>query len=488
VGAFYMSPLLVHGLGNQRYGIWALVESVLAYLSILDFGIGAAVVRYIARFHEVHDENEVNRLFSTSIVLFALAGLVALAVTISLAFLWSNPLGVPAELVSDTQWLLVALGLNLAIGLPLNVYAAALDGLGDFPTKTAIRTFFLTVRYALFMLAIQGDGAVPKIATIVLLCGVLECAVVGVFAHLRLPGLRFAPRFVDRSTVRRIASYSGHAFLVMVASRVSFQTDAIVIGAFLAPEAITFFMIGAKLVSYAKDGIRSLTTVLTPSISALESRGDTAGIHRILITGTRYVLYLVLPIELGFIILGEPFISIWMGPEYASECFTTLWVLAVPLALTMSQSVSARILFGTGRLGWFSGATVLEAITNLILSVALVRPFGIVGVAIGTAVPNIVLNLALAQHICRCTKVRIATYGLHAWLPPLLVALIPTAVWVVTRVYWGPPGEWMSFAFVLATGLAPYALSVCVLELQMRSWRASKVERSVSLNQMSSVA
>src|SRR3989442_11829527 len=74
VVAFFMSPILVHGLGTSRYGIWSLVESVLAYLMLFDLGVAAAVVRYVARFEATQDHDSLNRVFSTSLGIFAGAG------------------------------------------------------------------------------------------------------------------------------------------------------------------------------------------------------------------------------------------------------------------------------------------------------------------------------------------------------------------------------------------------------------------------------
>src|SRR5260370_14040036 len=99
VVAFFMSPILVHGLGTSRYGIWSLVESVLAYLMLFDLGVAAAVVRYVARFEATQDHDSLNRVFSTSLGIFAGAGAVAMGVALGLAFWCSSLLRIPAEFV-----------------------------------------------------------------------------------------------------------------------------------------------------------------------------------------------------------------------------------------------------------------------------------------------------------------------------------------------------------------------------------------------------
>src|SRR5947209_10559298 len=140
VVAFFMSPILVHGLGAPRYGVWSLVESVLAYLMLFDLGIAAAVVRYVARFEARGQQEELNRVFSTSLCLFAVAGLGAVLITAGLALALPSVLTIPPPLAAEARSMLLLLGVNLAVGLPLGVFPSVLDGLGRFTVKTAIRT------------------------------------------------------------------------------------------------------------------------------------------------------------------------------------------------------------------------------------------------------------------------------------------------------------------------------------------------------------
>src|SRR5947209_18160540 len=76
--AFFLAPILVHGLGDERNGIWSLVESILAYLMLFDLGVASSVVRYVARFETTRDWDKLNRIFSTSILIFGAAGALTL--------------------------------------------------------------------------------------------------------------------------------------------------------------------------------------------------------------------------------------------------------------------------------------------------------------------------------------------------------------------------------------------------------------------------
>ena len=468
VATFFLSPVLIHGLGDRRYGIWALVDSVLAYLMLFDLGVAAAVVRFVARFEAARDREEMNRVFSTSIFIFVLAGAAALGVGSCVALVGLGALGVPADLRAEARITIILLSVNMAMGLPLGVFPSVLDGLGRYPAKTVVRTTGLILRIPLFIAIIHAGGGLVEMAWMITASNILEHAALAIAARRYLPGLRFAPSLVDWGTFRRIRGYSLSALLAMFAGRISFQTDSVVISSFLAPQFITFFAVGARLTDYVKSSLRAVTTVLTPAVSTLEARGDHAAIQRMLSDGTRYVLWAVLPIQAGLMLLGRPFLALWLGPRYAEECSPVLSILALPLALALSQSIGGRILYGIGRLRWYARLAMLEAGTNLLLSLALVRPLGIEGVAWGTTIPNLLFNAILAVYVCRLLEVRVAAYLRRSFLTPITVTAGLVLAWSAS-IHLRTPQTWPELLLVGATGAAAYVSAAALVELGPRA-------------------
>jgi O-antigen/teichoic acid export membrane protein len=457
VVAFFLSPYLVYGLGDTRNGIWSLVESVLAYLMLFDLGVAASVVRHVARFEATRDRHHLNRVFSTSLCIFAIAGALTLAIMLLLAFPGFRWLNIPTELGGEARWMFVLLGGNLAIGLPMSVFPCVLDGLGRFPVKTAIRTFILLSRVPLFLLVLHRDGGLIGIACAITGCNLAEHVLLAAASWWYLPQLRFSFRLADRATFRAIRGYSSDAFLAMVAGRVSFQTDALVIGLCLAAAPITYFAIAARLVEYAKNALRSVTTVLAPAVSTLEASGDHDGIRKVLLDNTRHVLWLIVPVEVGLLMLGRPFLALWMGEKYAELSFPTLVILAAPLALAIAQSVAARVLYGVGRLRWFARAMLFEAGCNLLLSLALAKPLGIEGVALGTSIPNLIMDVVIVAAVCRMLGLGIGAYVRRAFLGPCVAGLLLAAGWWVTGAssYATSWGRWITMG---AAGTAGFAI------------------------------
>ncbi|HXG11939.1 MAG TPA: oligosaccharide flippase family protein [Gemmataceae bacterium] len=468
--ALLLAPVLVHALGDRRYGVWSLVESILAYLMLFDLGVAASVVRYVARFEAAGDRESLNRVVSTSICIFAAAGLAVLALVLAIAGGGMQLLKVPADLAGEACCMLLLLGFNLAVGLPLGVFPSILDGLERYPAKTAIRTAALVVRSAALVLIVRGGGGLVELAWAITVCNLGEHLAMAGAAWYYLPGLRFSLRLVDRATFRMIRGYSLHAFLALLAGRISFQTDALVIGALLAPQYITFFALAARLVEYAKNALRAVTSVLTPAVSALDAQGNADAIRRVLLDGTRWVLWLILPIQAGLLILGKPFLTVWLGPRHAEASYPTLAILAAPLALALAQSVSARILYGLGQLHLFVRVVIAEALANLLLSVALAEPLGIEGVAWGTTIPNVVANVVVLGYVCRTLGVGVGEYVRRAFLRPCAVVLPLAAGWMMARAEW-EPASWPGLLTVGLAGLGGYAAVASVVEVGPRAIR-----------------
>jgi O-antigen/teichoic acid export membrane protein len=474
VVAFFMSPVLVHSLGDARNGIWSLVESILAYLMLFDLGVAASVVRQVARFEATRDRDHLNGVFSTSLCIFAAAGLLALGITLTLAFPGFRWLNIPSEHGDEARWMFVLLGCNLAVGLPMGVFACVLDGLGRFPVKTAIRTSILLARVPLFLLVLYWDGGLLGIACAITVCNLTEHFALALASLCYLPQLRFSFRLADRKTFKEIRRYSLDAFLAMVAGRIAFQTDALVIGLFLAAAPVTYFAIAARLVEYAKNALRALTTVLGPAVSTLQAHGDNDGIRKILRDSTRHVLWLIVPIEIGLLMLGRPFLTLWMGEKYAELSYPTLAILAAPLALAMAQGVAARVLYGVGRLRWYARAMLLEAGCNLLLSLALAKPLGIEGVALGTSIPNLIMDIVIVVAVCRMFGLNIVTYFRRAFVGPCVAGLLLAAAWWLSGAA-EIATTWPAWLTVGALGTAGFAAMAAFGEWRWRTlgWAAS---------------
>jgi O-antigen/teichoic acid export membrane protein len=459
---FFLTPYLFRKLGDAPYGIWAFVESLLAYLTLFDLGLSVCVVRYVAKHHATGERDPLNRLVSSTLAFFVLLAFGALCVGVGLIAIFLPNLHcdglTQTELIAFAA---VMLG-NLVVTLPLSVFPSILDGLEKFAAKSLIRIAFLAVRTVGTVAIVDQSASLVSLALWITLINLAEHAAMILLAFRLLPGLQPALRFVDRATLREVRGYSLDAFLAMISGRVCVQSGPILVGLLFGSIPVAIFSLASRLIEFAKALLRTATNTLTPAVSSLDARGQDDAIRGILLNGTRWVLYLMLPVQLGLVIFGRAFLETWLNSAATADaCAPTLSILSIGLSLVVAQSVASRILYGTGRLRTFARMTVVEAAANLGLSLALGIPFGLPGIAVGIIVPNVLMNLWVIGHTLRQYDLSWTVYLHRAWLRPTGLVMIPVAIWLAVPL---PGIGWLSLISCGLAGLIPYGIAVALIE------------------------
>ena len=202
-----------------------------------------------------------------------------------------------------------------------------------------------------------------------------------------------------------------------------------------------------------------------PGVAAMDARGDRDGIRRLYLKATRWLLYFVLPVQLGLLQFGAPFLKRWVGDDFVPGAYPTLVILSFTLTIGVAQSVASRLLYGLGKLRWFARAALAEAALNLILMFALIQYHGVEGVAIAVAIPNVLFCLFVLEYTRRQLGVSGRSYG-RVWLAPLVASVLPTAIWLTMGE---PDATWPGIVVGVLAGLIPYALAVGLWE-----WRSAQ--------------
>jgi len=153
---------------------------------------------------------------------------------------------------------------------------------------------------------------------------------------------------------------------------------------------------------------------------------------------------------------------LWLrNPLFRTRGEPVLWALAATMGVAMMQSVAARVLYGIGKIRLFARLMLLEALVNLVLSVILVRPLGIFGVALGTAIPNFVMCLIVLAHVCRMLDVNVTTLVRASIRKPALTAAGLIPLWLLLAK-WLPPTDRVNLVILIGIGVTAFAFAVLV--------------------------
>lgn len=469
VTGIFLSPFILHHLGDDAFGLWILIFSVTGYYGLFDLGIRSSIVRYVAKYSATEDYDELNRLINTAMFSYTGIGAVTMLITLVAAYFVNSIFKIPPEFVGTSRLLLLMVGASVSLGFPLGVFSGILEGLQRFYVLNFTNITSTIVRAILIVIVLQRGGGLLSVALITVALPLVNQTVNTTIAlrHLRL---RIGPRYVSRKSLTLIAGYSGATFLIIVAGRLRFKTDAMVIGTFVSAAAVTYFTIGSRLVDYCTETVHSMAQIFVPMSSQSDALGDLNRLRSIFVAGNRMCAMVTLPLCAILAILGKSVIEAWMGARYVSVSYPVLLILLFPSTLMLIQVASSRVLFGMGKHQTLAKVTLAEGIANLVLSIVLVKKYGIIGDAVGTAIPlTCTMLFFLPHHLCRILKLPLLSYLKHAFVLPAIMTA-PLVITLVLLQRWFVPHHILQLMTQVSIGLAVYSIGVAWAAWKKKIW------------------
>jgi O-antigen/teichoic acid export membrane protein len=480
--SFFLSPFVVHHLGNTAYGVWTLLAALVGYLGLLDFGVRGAVTRYVAHHHAANDSASCSSIVSAGLAMYGVLGSVAILIAGVVAWLSPFLFNIPGEYIGDTRIVLVIGGVTMATTLLGAVFGGVIAGLQRFDIGSGIEIAVTTVRTVAIVIALSQGYGLVSLALIHLAGSLFNGLTAWVVARRLYPELHLRFHGPLRAHMRTILSFSVFLSAIHIFGVLIYYADVVVISVFLPVSLVTFYAIAGNLSDYARQLAASLSTLMTPRVSALASAGS-KGVGDEVLGMARVATLVTAPIAATFWIRGESFINLWMGPEYGPASGEVLRVLAFITLLGGARSVAVASIIGMNRHRTLIPALAAEAVSNLVLSVLLVRPLGLVGVAMGTLIPSLIVSLGYIPYcLARATNAPAGRFYRVGWLLPVL-ACIPFALASVLLEKYLPAGNLAVFFLQILLSLPLVAAGAAALCLtpEEKSRIGSMIRKAVAM-------
>ena len=450
----FVSPFILHRLGDEAFGIYVLVFSVTGYFGLLDMGIGTSLVRYVARFVARGEYEDLNRFLNTAFFSYCIAGSIALAGSLIVAVNVDSIFHVAPPMHRTAQIVFVIVGMALGTGFPLGIFGGTLQGLQRFPTLDISGICSAVTRALLVIIVLtHGLGLIAVCLVTVGVRAIFPCFF-AVLVFRAIP-LKLRWRYVSWNSFKTMANFSLPSFVIGIGTSLFIYSDEAIIGIFLSAVAVTYFSIAAKLARYSTSLTDAIGDLFYPLSSHFDAIGDMEGLRKILLKGSQSCGLIALPFLVLFAVLGKPIIDVWVGARYDSS-YMILLILMVPLAVTKAQDPTRRIPYGMNRHRPLAIVRMAEGIANVVLAVVLVRRYGLIGVALGTAIPMACTALFFyPPYLCRLLKVSVLRYWYETYALALLFCIPLAIVLELVRRAFPVPG-YATLAIQAGIGGATY--------------------------------
>lgn len=380
------TPIMLRILGQAEYGIYGISNSISNYLYLLNMGLGATIIRYLAKYRasgEKEKEERVAGMFFQvycvlSVIIAIVGGIIALNIDHYGNALTGDELALLRKLVLLNT-------VNTAVFMPFNVMGSILVAHEEFIVNkgvalvTTILTPFLNLA---FLYAGWGSVGFPIVTIITNLIGY------SVYTPYAMKKIGIRPRFgkPDWPLLKEIFQFTALVFLTRVVDALYWSTDRLIIGWAIGSVATAVYSIGAVFNSHVSSFSNAISSVLVPKLTHMEvQNASPKEFTDVFIRIGRLQYIIVAFIVSAFIAFGRRFIFLWAGAGYEESYWVAIFTM-LPATIGLIQNTGTNILYAKNKHLFRAVTYALTAVLNITLTVIWVGPYGIVAAAAATCI------------------------------------------------------------------------------------------------------
>ena len=380
--SFFSIPYITHKLGASQYGALGLLMTYLFAFSLLNLGMNASLVKYLAELLPKNRKNEMQNYLSTAMtVLVGIGAIIAVFIFILAGTIVQHCFKGPAGLTSSTVLALRIASLAFVLQFLVQVLSSIPAAAQRFEIINLIRSGSEALRIIVTVVLLSFGFGLPSLMAVVLFASLCACLA---FAHASgrlVPTVRLIPGF-SPTHLRSLLRHSRYVLVVNVGSQLVATADNILIGFFLPIANVAYYAIAYTVAQRLWVFIANVISVVFPAASAFAGAGRDDYIRELYLRAMKIASAAGCFPAVALCLFGRPFLLYWLGPEYAKEGATVLSLLALGFLLNSFTFVPYQVLQGTHHANTAAVGAAVYAALNLVLFMLLIPAFGIIGAAV----------------------------------------------------------------------------------------------------------
>ena len=385
--ALLYTPIMIRLLGQSEYGLYALIGSLIAYFSVLDLGLGNAIVRYTSRNRAVGDKQIEAKLNGMFLILYLIIGILTIFIGAIIYFyiddIFTN--GLSTSELRKAKIMVIIITINFAFSFPLAIFGSIIQAYERFVIFKLVEIVrILAVPIITLPFLYLGFGSVAMVVIVsVVNIGSLLFNLYYCFKYIKI---KFHFGKIDLTLLKEILGYSFFVFLGVIVDQIYWNTDQFILGALVGTVSVAIYAIAMQFINMYKRFSTSISGLFLPRASIMVARkSSNEEITNEMIKYGRIQYTIMAYILTGFILFGRPFINFWAGTNYDTAYIITL-IIMIPLTIPLIQNFGISILYAKNLQKFRSLVLILISILNIIITIPLVQKYSGIGAAIGTAI------------------------------------------------------------------------------------------------------
>ena len=379
VGIFAI-PVLIEGLGIERFGILTLVWVAIGYFNLFDFGLGRAITKFVAEKLGANREIEVPAIIWTGLLSMLLLGVLGAAcVALMTPWFTQKALDISAPLQGETRTALYL----LAASIPIVIITAGLRGILEayqrFDLITAVR-IPMGIWNFLGPLAVLAFSSNLAYVVVALVIGRIVAWLIHVVMCIHVTPLIKRP-VTDRSLIKPLLRFSGWMAVSSIVGPIMIYADRFIIAGTLTLTAMVYYATPHEIVVRLLIIPSALIGVLFPAFS-LAFAQDNTYVHTLYRRGTKQLLVVLLPLVVVVCAFAYDALEIWLGSDFAENSTRIVQLLVIGILVNSLGLLSQSVVQAAGRPDLTAKLQLIELPFYLVYLLVFLKLLGITGGAV----------------------------------------------------------------------------------------------------------
>lgn len=377
IGLLY-TPWVIRSIGTDDYGLYTLALSIIS-IFVFDFGLSTAITRYLSKYICEGSQQKANDCLGLVYKLYIRIDIIILIVLI-LVYIFIPHIyeKLTSEEINKFKIVYIIASSFSFLSfpfIPLNGILVANEKFVQLKTCDIINKLTIVCLMSFCLLSGYGLYALVGVNAVAGLCTIL----LKLFFIKRDTQTKANFKYTNKTEQRQILSFSGWVTVTSICQRMIFNIAPTILGIMSGSVSIAILGVAITIEGYAYTFANALSGMFLPKVSWILAKDK--NILPLMIKVGRLQLIIISAFIVGFVCLGNQFISLWVGDRFSGTYICAIMLL-VPSFFQLPQEVASTALVAAKRVKQQAIAYIAMAIANISLAFILAKYYGAVGVAL----------------------------------------------------------------------------------------------------------
>lgn len=412
---FLYVPILLYYMGKNEYGLYQLMGALIAYFSVMDFGLSSAVIRAYSKFIALKDKIGMENTLAIAGRMYGVLSIIILFSGAILYFFLDDifSTGLTNLEIINAKKIYILLLFNMIVTISTMIFRSVINAHEKYLFLKGLETVQIVIQPFAVIAIMSVNPTALAMVFVQTLCniGVILGRIYYCFYKLKMI---VHYHFFDKILFFDIKKLAISAFVVSIVDQIFWKTNQLILGIISGTELVAVYSIASMVYMSYMNLSTAISSVFLPKITKMVATGtNNKELTHFFIKIGRLQYFLLALVLSGFCIFGQEFISRWAGSDFSDAYFITL-IIIIPFTVDLIQNIGSCILKAQNTYGFKAKVYICIGILNLILAIPLAYKYGSIGCAFASGISMFIGNgLVMNWYYLKITKLDIKDFWMQ---------------------------------------------------------------------------